>query len=81
MALDVLALPPMSDEYERLFSSAKLLLIDHRSWLWMGVIEASECLRAWYSRPEQKVFDDSAIGLMEGEAGSIVGADGPGEGE
>ncbi|KJZ71689.1 hypothetical protein HIM_08927 [Hirsutella minnesotensis 3608] len=33
MALDVLALPPMSDECERLFSSAKLLLVDHRSRL------------------------------------------------
>ncbi|OBS16824.1 hypothetical protein FPOA_12593 [Fusarium poae] len=81
MALDVLALPPMSDECERLFSSAKLLLTDHRSRLRMDVIEASECLRAWYGRPEQKAFEDSAIGLTEGEAGSTVGADGPGEGE
>ncbi|OBS15743.1 hypothetical protein FPOA_13469 [Fusarium poae] len=77
MALDVLALPPMSDECERLFSSAKLLLTDHRSRLRMDVIEASECLRAWYGRPKQKAFEDSAIGLMEGEAGSTVGADGP----
>ncbi|OBS15285.1 hypothetical protein FPOA_13876 [Fusarium poae] len=81
MALDVLALPPMSDECERLFSSAKLLLTDHRLRLRMDVIEASECLRAWYGRSEQKAFEDSAIGLMEGEAGSTVGADGPGEGE
>ncbi|KAH8743025.1 hypothetical protein F5883DRAFT_536071, partial [Diaporthe sp. PMI_573] len=54
---------------------------NHRSRLRMDVIEASECLRAWYGRPEQKAFDDSAIGLMEGEAGSTVGADGLGEGE
>ena len=33
MALDVLAVPPMSDDCERLFSSAKLLLTDHRSRL------------------------------------------------
>lgn len=46
IALDVLALPPMSDKCKRLFSSAKLLLTDHRSQLWMDVIEASECLRA-----------------------------------
>ncbi|KAM5529528.1 transposase-like protein [Fusarium oxysporum f. sp. phaseoli] len=81
MALDVLALPPMSDECERLFSSAKLLLTDRRSRLRMDVIEASECLRAWYGRPEQKAFDDRAIGLMGGEVGSTVGADGPGAGE
>jgi hAT family C-terminal dimerisation region len=33
MALDVLALPAMSDECERLFSNAKLLLADRRSHL------------------------------------------------
>lgn len=78
MALDVLAVPPMSDECERLFSSAKLLLTDRRSRLRMDIIEASECLRAWYGRPERKAFDNPDIGLMEGEAGDEVGADGPG---
>jgi hypothetical protein len=66
MALDVLAVTAMSDECERLFSSAKLLLSDQRSRLKMDIIEASECLRAWYGRPARKSFDDNAIGAMEG---------------
>ena len=74
MALDILAVPPISDKYERLFSSAKLLLIDCRSRLRIDVIEASKCLRAWYGRLERKAFDNSSIGLIEdkvkGEAGT-----------
>ena len=76
MALDVLAVPPMSDDCERLFSSAKLLLTDHRSRLQMDIIEASECLRAWYRRPERRAFDNPEIGLMEGETGDAVASDG-----
>jgi hypothetical protein len=72
MALDALAVPPMSDDCERLFSSAKLLLNDRRSRLQMDIIEASECLRAWYGRPERHAFDNSEIGLMEGETGDEV---------
>ena len=75
MALDALAVPPMSDDCERLFSSAKLLLADRRSRLHMDIIEASECLRAWYGRPERQAFDNSEIGLMEHETGDEVAAD------
>ena len=76
MALDVLAVPPMSDDCERLFSSAKLLLTDHRSRLQMNIIETSECLRAWYGRPERRAFDNREIGLMEGETRNTVASDG-----
>jgi hAT family C-terminal dimerisation region len=67
MALDALAVPAMSDECERLFSSAKILLSDHCSRLRMDIIEASECLRAWHGPPPRKTFDDKAVGVMEGE--------------
>jgi hypothetical protein len=67
MALDVLAVPPMSDECERLFSSAKMLLTDRRSRLKMDIIEASECLRSWYGPPTRNTFDDEDIGRLEGE--------------
>jgi hypothetical protein len=33
----------------------------------VDIIEASECLRAWYGQPVRKSFDDAAIGAMEGE--------------
>jgi hAT family C-terminal dimerisation region len=67
MALDALAVPAMSDECERLFSSAKILLNDHRSRLKIDIIEASECLRAWYGPPTHRTFDDKTIGVLEGE--------------
>ncbi len=72
MALDVLAVPAMSDECERLFSSAKLLLSDRRSRLGMDIIEASECLRAWYGQPPRRSFDDEAIGAIEGEPQAVA---------
>jgi hAT family C-terminal dimerisation region len=47
MACDVLSIPAMSAECERVFSSSKLLLSDRRARLKEEIIEASECLRAW----------------------------------
>lgn len=75
MALDVLAVPAMSDECERLFSSAKILLSDRRSRLGIDMIEASECLRAWYGRPPSRSFDDETIGAIEGELQALGKAD------
>ena len=48
MAFDVLSIPAMSAECERTFSSAKLLITDRRARLKEDIIEASECLRAWF---------------------------------
>ena len=47
MAFDVLSIPAMSAECERVFSSTKILLTDRRARMNEDVIEASECLRAW----------------------------------
>jgi hypothetical protein len=52
-SLDVLAVL-MSDECEKLFSSAKLLLTDRLSRLRMDIIEVCECLCAWYDPPPTK---------------------------
>ncbi|TKA63421.1 hypothetical protein B0A49_12977 [Cryomyces minteri] len=51
-ALDLFAIMPMSDECERLSSSAKLTIVDRRGRLKANIIEACECLRAWYGRPK-----------------------------
>jgi len=75
-ALDALAVPPMSDECERLFSSAKLLITDRRSCLRMDIIEANECLRAWYGKPKKGTFDDKVIGVEEGEHWDESGGEG-----
>jgi hypothetical protein len=47
MAGDLLSIPAMSAECERVFSSTKLLISDRRNWLSEEVIEASECLKSW----------------------------------
>jgi hypothetical protein len=51
----------MSDEVERLFSSAKILLEDRRARLKMDIIEANECLRHFYGKPEKGSFEDEDI--------------------
>jgi hypothetical protein len=47
MALDMLLIPGMSAEPERLFSGAKLSITDRRNRLSIESIEALECLKAW----------------------------------
>ena len=66
-ALDILAVPPMSDECERLFSSCKILLEDRRSRLRMDIVEANECLRHSYGPPQKGTFDNQEVGGIEGE--------------
>ena len=46
-ALDMLGIPMMSAECERVFSSAKYLITDSRNRLNPDIIEASECLKHW----------------------------------
>jgi len=48
LALDILSIPVMSADPERLFSSAKILITDLRNKLGMDIIEAFECLKSWY---------------------------------
>jgi hypothetical protein len=48
MALDILSIPAMSTEYERVFSSAKKLINPMRYSLQEDIIEATECFKAWW---------------------------------
>jgi hypothetical protein len=43
MGVELMSIPAMSDEPERLVSSAKLLISDRRNRLADDIIEASEC--------------------------------------
>lgn len=47
MAIDVLSIPAMSAEAERLFSSAKKTLDDSWNSLHAATIEALECMKSW----------------------------------
>ena len=49
LAYTILAIPAMSAECERVFSSAKLLITPNRNRLSPDTIEWSECLRNWYN--------------------------------
>jgi hypothetical protein len=47
MAIDILSIPAMSAEPERVFSGAKHTLTQHRNRLGMEPIRAFECLKSW----------------------------------
>ena len=47
MAVDVLSIPAMSAEPERVFSAAKTTITDRRNRLGSDIIEALECLKSW----------------------------------
>ena len=48
MAFDILSIPAMSSETERVFSGIKLTLSPARNRLGEDIIEATECLNRWY---------------------------------
>jgi hAT family C-terminal dimerisation region len=48
MAFDILSIPAMSAETERVFSGVKLTISPTRNRLGEDVIEATECLNRWY---------------------------------
>jgi len=47
MGVELMSISAMSDEPERLFSSAKLLISDLQNLLGDDIIEAAECLKSW----------------------------------
>jgi len=50
LAFDTLAIPVMSSECEKIFSSAKKLLTPERNALADDIIEATECSKAWWAQ-------------------------------
>ena len=57
MAYDLFAMPGMSSECERAFSSAKRLITDDRYSLKSDIIEADQCLKSWL---KNKIVDGHA---------------------
>lgn len=47
MALDLLSIPAMSSEPERIFSLAGLMVTDRRNRLHTDIIQATQCIRSW----------------------------------
>jgi hypothetical protein len=61
MALDILSIPAISAEPERLFSSAKISITDRRNRLGIESIKAIECLKSWFSKSSTIAFADNTI--------------------
>ena len=61
MALEILAIPAMSSEIERVFSRSALLLTDRRNRLKEDVIEATECMKSWNVNGPGKLSTHSDI--------------------
>jgi hypothetical protein len=61
MALDVLSIPAMSAEPERLFSGAKISITDRRNRLGIESIEAIKCLKSWLGQGSRVAFADHAV--------------------
>jgi len=47
MAIDILSIPPMSDEPERVFSGARRTVSWDRGQMELETIERRECLKHW----------------------------------
>jgi len=47
MAINILSIPAMSADPERLFLGAKITITDRRNRLGIKTIEALECLKSW----------------------------------
>jgi hypothetical protein len=62
MALDILSIPAMSAEPERLFSSCKITITDRRNQLGIESIEAIECIKSWMCKGSIPYVDD--LGLL-----------------
>jgi hypothetical protein len=61
MALDVLLIPAMLAEPERLFSGAKISITDRRNRLGIESIKAIECLKLWLGQGSKVAFADDAV--------------------
>lgn len=68
MALDILSIPAMSAEPERLFSGAKITITDRRNRLGIDSIEAIECLKSWLSKSSRVAFADDTMDIKPSDA-------------
>jgi hypothetical protein len=66
MALDILLIPSMSADPERLFSGAKITVSDRRNRLGIYTLEALECLKSWLGI-ESFDNNEEEDGLDQGE--------------
>ena len=64
MALDLLSIPAMSAEVERLFSSCKITITDRRNQIGIDSVEAIECLKSWMRKNNINFVDNEVEDLV-----------------
>jgi hypothetical protein len=62
MAINILSIPCMSADVERLFSSCGLTLEDRRNRIGIELLEALECLKSWFKIKEFNILEPMGIG-------------------
>jgi hypothetical protein len=62
MALDILSIPSMSAESERVFSITRRQITFDRSWLNCSSIEKAECLKSWIKNDIEHIEEGSRAG-------------------
>jgi hypothetical protein len=72
MALDILSIPAMSAEPERIFSGAKITITDRRNRLGIESIQAIECLKSWLSKGNVVAFVDDAVDMRQSDGDKDV---------
>jgi hypothetical protein len=65
MALDILLIPAMLAELERLFSGAKIMITDRRNRLGIKSIKAIKCLKSWLGKGRAVAFVDDAVDMRQ----------------
>jgi len=80
MALNILSIPAMSADPERLFLGAKITISDRHNRLGIKTIQALECLKSWLKLVEilkEEIEDeDDGVSTGEGDRNTNTGADG-----
>jgi hypothetical protein len=76
MALDILSIPPMSSEAERIFSLAGVTLCDNRQSIRDGLAEANELLADWDKRGYIRIGDRPDEGSNASNSNSTSNGDG-----
>jgi hypothetical protein len=73
MALDILSIPAMSANPERLFSGAKITISDRQNRLEILTVEALKCLKSWLKILTFIDDDNEDRGLKESVKGALKG--------
>ena len=80
MAIDILSIPAMSADPERLFSGAKITITDRRNRLGIRTIQALECLKSWLNiielQEDDAADEDELLEKRGGSSDVVEGVEG-----